>query len=113
MMRPSNHLDIVWLCRDAVDFRKGINGLSILVEEQLVRDPFSGQLFVFVNHKRDKIKILYWECAGFCMWQKRLERERFKSLRGGLLQARADGEPDQTAQGPACLGPHLVSQRDS
>ncbi len=78
MMRPADDLDIVWLCRDAVDFRKGINGLSILVEEQLVRDPFSGQLFVFVNRKRDKIKILYWECAGFCMWQKRLERERFK-----------------------------------
>ena len=79
MMRPADDLDIVWLCRDAVDFRKGINGLSILVEEQLVRDPFCGQLFVFVNRKRDKIKILYWECAGFCMWQKRLERERFKS----------------------------------
>ena len=77
-MRPSNDLDIVWLCRKAVDFRKGINGLSILVEDQLVRDPFSGQLFVFVNKKRDKIKILYWERAGFCMWQKRLEAERFK-----------------------------------
>jgi transposase len=78
MMRPSNSLDIVWLCRGAVDFRKGINGLSILVEEQLVRDPFNGQLFVFVNKKRDKVKILYWERAGFCLWQKRLERERFK-----------------------------------
>ena len=78
MMRPADDLDIVWLCRDAVDFRKGINGLSILVEEQLIRDPFSGQLFVFVNRKRDKIKILYWERAGFCMWKKCLERERFK-----------------------------------
>ncbi len=60
MMRPSNDLDVVWLCRKAVDFRKGINGLSILVEDQLVRDPFNGQLFVFVNRRRDKIKILYW-----------------------------------------------------
>ena len=60
MMRPSNDIDVVWLCRNAVDFRKGINGLSILVEEQLVRDPFCGQLFVFVNRKRDKIKILNW-----------------------------------------------------
>ena len=63
MMRPSNDLDHVWLARKAVDFRKGINGLSILVEEQLARDPFSGQLFVFVNRKRDKVKILYWERA--------------------------------------------------
>jgi transposase len=78
MMRPTNDIDVVWLCRAAVDFRKGINGLSILVEEQLTRDPFSGQLFVFVNRKRDKVKILYWERAGFCMWQKRLEQECFK-----------------------------------
>ncbi len=78
MMRPSNDLDTVWLCRQVVDFRKGINGLSILVEEQLIRDPFSGQLFVFINRARDKIKILYWERSGFCMWQKRLEQERFK-----------------------------------
>jgi len=60
MIRPSNDLDVVWLCRNAVDFRKGINGLSVLVEDQLVRDPFNGQLFVFVNRRRDKIKILYW-----------------------------------------------------
>jgi transposase len=46
------------LAREAVDFRKGINGLSVLVEEQLAHNPFSGQLFVFVNKKRDKIKIL-------------------------------------------------------
>lgn len=78
MMRPSNDLDAVWLTRDPVDFRKGINGLSVLVEEQLMRDPFCGQLFVFVNKARDKIKIHYWERAGFCMWQKRLEKERFK-----------------------------------
>ena len=78
MMRPSNDLDAVWLTRDPVDFRKGINGLSVLVEEQLMRDPFCGQLFVFVNKARDRIKILYWERAGFCMWQKRLEKERFK-----------------------------------
>ena len=87
-MRPSNDLDHVWLARKAVDFRKGINGLSILVEEQLARDPFSGQLFVFVNRKRDKVKILYWEHAGFCLWQKRLERERFKwpdHLHGDVL----------------------------
>ena len=78
MMRPSNDVDVVWLCREAVDFRKGINGLSILVEDQLMHDPFSGQLFVFVNRNRDKVKILYWERSGFCMWQKRLEAETFK-----------------------------------
>ena len=59
MMRPSNDIDVVWLAREPVDFRKQINGLSILVEDQLAHDPFSGQLFVFTNKKRDKVKILY------------------------------------------------------
>ena len=52
MMRPSDDLDTVWLARDPVDFRKGINGLSIVVEEHLHHDPFSGQLFVFINKAR-------------------------------------------------------------
>ena len=77
-MRPSNELPAVYLCRDVVDFRKGINGLSIVVEEQLAHNPFSGQLFVFINKGRDKIKALYWERSGFCLWQKRLEKARFK-----------------------------------
>jgi len=78
MMRPSNELAAVYLCRDVVDLRKGINGLAVLVEEALQEDPFSEQLFVFCNRTRDKVKILYWERNGFCLWQKRLERARFK-----------------------------------
>ena len=77
-MRPANDLPVVYLCRDIVDFRKGINGLAILVEEMLCQNPFSEQLFVFCNRKRDKVKILYWERNGFCLWQKRLEKARFK-----------------------------------
>ncbi|MFQ5470776.1 MAG: IS66 family insertion sequence element accessory protein TnpB [Gammaproteobacteria bacterium] len=78
MMRPSSELPAVYLCRDIVDFRKGINGLVVLVEEVLQHDPFSEQLFVFCNRKRDRVKLLYWERSGFCLWQKRLERKRFK-----------------------------------
>ena len=78
MMRPSDDIDHVWLAREPQDFRKGINGLSIVVEEHLHHDPFSGQLFVFINKARDKIKVLYWERSGFCLWHKRLEKERFK-----------------------------------
>lgn len=77
MMRPANDLPLVYLCRDAVDFRKGINGLAVLVEETLQLDPFSEHLFVFCNRSRNRIKILYWERNGFCLWQKRLERDRF------------------------------------
>ena len=77
-MRPSSELPVVYLCRDVVDFRKDINGLDVLVEEALQHDPFSEQLFVFCNRKRDKIPMLYWERNGFCHRQKRLERARFK-----------------------------------
>jgi len=78
MMRPLDSLPCVYLCRDIVDFRKGINGLAMLVEVVLQHDPFSAQLFVFCNRNRDKVKILYWERNGFCLWQKRLEKARFK-----------------------------------
>ena len=78
MMRPSNHLPEIYLCLQPVDFRKGINGLAILVEEQLELSPFSEHLFVFTNRIKDKVKILYWEKSGFCLWMKRLEKERFK-----------------------------------
>jgi transposase len=77
MMRPAKTLADVHVCLEPVDFRKGINGLSVLVESELEMNPFSTHLFVFTNRSRDKIKILYWERNGFCMWQKRLEKERF------------------------------------
>ena len=78
MRRPSNDLPRVYLCRDVVDFRKGIKSLSVLVEGTLALDPFSEHLFVFCNRKRDKVKVLYWERNGFCLWQKALERAKFK-----------------------------------
>jgi len=77
MMRPSNALTDVFLCKLPVDFRKGIHGLAVLVEAELTLDPFSERLFVFTNKRRNALKILYWERNGFCLWQKRLEQERF------------------------------------
>jgi len=58
--------------------RKAINGLSILVEQALSLDPLSGHLFVFSNRRRTTVKILYWDRNGFCLWQKRLEKDRFR-----------------------------------
>ena len=78
MMRPDPGLPQVYLCVEPVDFRKSICGLSLLVEQQLQLNPFEGVLFVFINRRRDKIKILYWEKNGFCLWYKRLEKQRFK-----------------------------------
>jgi transposase len=67
MIRPAEEVQ-VYLCRQVVDMRKSINGLSILVEETLQLDPFAKQLFVFCNRKRDKLKLLYWERNGFVLW---------------------------------------------
>lgn len=68
----------VFLAIEVTDMRKAINGLSILVAEHLELDPFAGHLFAFCNRKRDIIKILYWDRNGFCLWQKRLEKDRFR-----------------------------------
>lgn len=67
----------VYLAIGSTDMRKAINGLSIMVEQHFGQDPFSGDLFVFCNRRRNIIKILYWDRNGFCIWHKRLERHRF------------------------------------
>ena len=58
--------------------RKEINGVSILVEGTLALDVFSGHLFVFCNRRRTTVKILFWDRNGFALYQKRLEKDRFK-----------------------------------
>jgi len=67
----------VFLAVGSTDMRKAINGLSILVEDRLQLDPFSGSLFVFCNRRKNMIKILYWDRNGFCLWHKRLEKHVF------------------------------------
>jgi len=68
----------VYLALGNTDMRKAINGLSLLVQESMELDPFSGHLFVFCNRKRNIIKILYWDRNGFCLWSKRLEKHFFR-----------------------------------
>ncbi|MDT8380151.1 MAG: IS66 family insertion sequence element accessory protein TnpB [Desulfotignum sp.] len=68
----------IYLTLGATDMRKSINGLSIIASEQMKLDIFSGHLFVFCNRSKTILKILYWDQNGFCVWQKRLEKDRFK-----------------------------------
>lgn len=75
-MRPGDDVR-VHLCRESVDFRKQMRGLSVLVQEELELDPFSAHLFAFCNRRRDHVRLLYWERNGFAMWQKKLEADRF------------------------------------
>ena len=64
----------------STDLRKGYNGLFGLVKTGLGRDPLSGELFLFVNRRRDACKVLMWDGTGLCIFQKRLERGRFAPL---------------------------------
>ena len=91
MMRPANELS-VYVCIDPVDFRKQINGLAAMVSEVLALDPFCEQLFVFTNRRRDRVKVLYWERSGFCLWMKRLERERFHWPSSGAATVTLSGQ---------------------
>lgn len=67
----------VYLHRDAIDFRVGLNGLAIVVEQALGMDPFAQAVYVFRNKRRDRIKILGWQRNGFWLLMKRLEQDRF------------------------------------
>jgi transposase len=67
----------IWLYSQPLDMRKSIDGLSIVVSEQLEKNPCSAEVFVFYNRGLDKLKILYWDKNGFCLWYKRLEKGRF------------------------------------
>lgn len=67
----------VYLHREAIDFRVGLNGLAILVEQALGLDPFAEALYVFRNRRRDRVKILGCQRNGFWMLMKRLEQDRF------------------------------------
>jgi transposase len=67
----------VYLATQPADMRKSFDALSALVSG-LALDPLSGHLFVFVNKRRDRIKILYWDRDGLAVWAKRLERGTFQ-----------------------------------
>ena len=81
-MHPGHEIHEIFLYRDAIDFRKSIDGLTAIVEMELEKNIFTGSLFVFTNRRRDKMKILYWNKSGFCLWYKRLEKERFAWMTG-------------------------------
>lgn len=67
----------IWLVAGATDMRRGFDGLSAQVQTALEADPFSGHLFVFRGRRGDRIKILWWDGDGLCLFYKRLEQGRF------------------------------------
>lgn len=96
MMRPHSKVEKVYLYPKPVHFRKSIDGLTALVELDIQVVVFNSVLSVFLNKARKRIKVLYWERNGFCLWLKRLEAERFKT------SADATGEARRGWPTPAC-----------
>lgn len=67
----------VFVALEPADMRCGFDGLSARVRGVAGADPMSGHLYVFWNRRRDRVKVLYWDRSGYCLWYKRLERGRF------------------------------------
>ena len=67
----------IYLKPGPTDMRNSINGLVVIISKFMKFDPFSGYLFLFVNRKRDLMKLVYWDKNGFALWYKRLEKDKF------------------------------------
>lgn len=76
MFFPESNVKI-WLYARPTDMRKSYNGLIALAKHHLGEDPLSGQLFVFFNRPRNRVKVLYFDRSGYCIWMKRLETGQF------------------------------------
>jgi len=67
----------VFICLQPTDLRKSFDSLAALVSLAIDQNPLSGHLFVFLNRSRDRIKILFWDRSGYCLYYKRLEAGTF------------------------------------
>ncbi|SFU22648.1 IS66 family insertion sequence element accessory protein TnpB [Mesorhizobium sp. YR577] len=68
----------VYLRREPIDFRAGINSLAVLVQETMALDPFAPAVFAFCNRRRDRMKLLFFDRSGFVLVLKRLTEDRYR-----------------------------------
>ncbi len=67
----------IFIATEPTDLRKSFDGLAALVSHVIKKDPLSGHMFVFRNKVGHRVKILFWDRSGFCIWYKRLEQGVF------------------------------------
>ena len=81
----------VMMATKPVDFRKGAEGLAALVREQMQADPFSGAVYVFRAKRADRVKLVFWDGTGVCLYAKRLEDGAFRwpNVQDGVMHLTA------------------------
>ena len=81
----------VMVATKPVDFRKGAEGLAALVRETMGADPFSGSVYVFRAKRTDRIKLIFWDGTGVCLYAKRLEDGEFRwpKVQDGVMRLTA------------------------
>jgi transposase len=81
----------VMMATKPVDFRKGAEGLAALVREQMQADPFSGAVYVFRAKRADRVKLVFWDGTGVCLFAKRLEDGAFRwpNVQDGVMHLTA------------------------
>ena len=90
MIGPTGAVRVMMATRP-VDFRKGAEGLAALVREQMAANPFSGAVYVFRAKRADRVKLIFWDGTGVCLFAKRLEEGAFRwpSIQDGVMHLTA------------------------
>lgn len=90
MIGPTGTVRVLVATRP-VDFRKGAEGLAALVREDMKADPFSGAVYVFRAKRADRVKLIFWDSTGMCLFAKRLEHGAFRwpSMQDGVIRLSA------------------------
>lgn len=86
MLSIASNIKIL-LYNESADLRRGFDGLAALVENAMGENPLSGHLYMFLNRRRNRIKLLYWAVDGYALWYKRLEKGTFELPRSTSPEA--------------------------
>jgi len=92
-MRSLDFFDKIFIHRSPVDMRKSINGLSVIVDQDMSQDIQGNNLFIFCNKRRTHLKMLYFDKSGFALWLKRLEASKYpwsKDLEKSVIEMGAE-----------------------
>lgn len=79
----------IFVCAEPQDMRRSFDGLALAAQDHLGEDPQSGALFLFINKRKNRVKVLWFDRNGYCLLYKRLHRARFELPLSRTIDARA------------------------